>query len=370
MAEMAGMPAIESRPKPLPKVTFGMIVLNGMPFAPYNLRALLPLAHQVVVVEGAAPGARGNATADGHSRDGTLEELRRFALEEDPQGKLVIVTAEDEGHPNGFWPGEKDEQSQAYASRATGDYLWQVDVDEFYRPEDVHRVLELLAQRPSITAVTFPTLTFWGAPDCVTDGWFLRRGEANYHRLFKWGEGYRYAKHRPPTVLDGLGRDTREVCWFDARDTAGLGVVMFHYSLLFPFQAIEKVEYYSNWGVDGDWYPADAARRWLEESYLSLRRPYRVHNVWRYPSWLERFDGRHPSEAERLFADVAAGRVSVKRRSMADAERLLHSPVYSAGRWALEAAGPVDFAVRRLRWGAGPAARRLVSRLVGGGTEG
>ena len=48
---------------------------------------------------------------------------------------MTLVTAEDEGHPDGFWPGEKDEQSRAYASRATGDYLWQVDVDEFYRPE-------------------------------------------------------------------------------------------------------------------------------------------------------------------------------------------------------------------------------------------
>ena len=43
-----------------------------------------------------------------------------------------MVTAEECGHENGFWPGEKDEQSRAYAARATGDYLWQVDVDEFY----------------------------------------------------------------------------------------------------------------------------------------------------------------------------------------------------------------------------------------------
>ena len=50
----------------------------------------------------------------------------------EPEDELVIVTAEDDGHPNGFWPGEKDEQSRAYAKRATGDYLWQVDIDEFY----------------------------------------------------------------------------------------------------------------------------------------------------------------------------------------------------------------------------------------------
>ena len=33
----------------------------------------------------------------------------------------------------------------AYAERATGDYLWQVDMDEFYRPEEMHIVLDMLA---------------------------------------------------------------------------------------------------------------------------------------------------------------------------------------------------------------------------------
>ena len=94
--------------------------------------------------------------------------------DEDRDGKVRLVTAEDEGHPDGFWPGEKDEQSRAYATRAAGDYLWQVDVDEFYRPDDMRRILGLLAADPSIQAVTFPTVTFWGAPDCVADGWFLR----------------------------------------------------------------------------------------------------------------------------------------------------------------------------------------------------
>ena len=51
----------------LPRVSFGMIVLNGMPFVPYNLLALYPFAHQIIVVEGAAPGAAGIATPAGHS---------------------------------------------------------------------------------------------------------------------------------------------------------------------------------------------------------------------------------------------------------------------------------------------------------------
>jgi len=86
----------------LPKVTFGIIVLNGEPFTRYCLRALYPFAHEIIVVEGAAPAAVKVATPDGHSTDGTLETLYRFRAVEEPEGKVQIITRE------GFW-SEKDE---------------------------------------------------------------------------------------------------------------------------------------------------------------------------------------------------------------------------------------------------------------------
>lgn len=352
-----------------PKVTFGVIVLNGMPFLTYNLRALYSFAHQIIVVEGAARGAAGIAGADGHSCDGTLDELRRFAREEDPAGKLLVVTAEDEGHTDGFWPGEKNEQSRAYAARATGDYLWQVDVDEFYLPAHMQRMLDFLSAEPGVTAVTFPTLTFWGAPDCRVDGWFLRRGAAGYHRLFRWKPGSTYATHRPPTVLDPQGRDTRTVRWLDTAATARLGLALYHYSLLLPVQVAEKVEYYSKWGLyrdSRDSFEEAAGRRWLADSYVTLRRPYRVHNVYRHPSWLRRFRGPWPPQIACLWADISAGGVDVVPRPMEDAERLLGSPWYAAGRSALELWEPVDRWAWRARWQARPLASRAWRRIRDG----
>ncbi len=311
-----------------PRITFGMIVLNGEPFVRYNLRALYPFAHRIVVVEGAAPGAAAIATPDGHSRDGTLESLRRFRETEDPEGKVVVVTAEDEGHRDGFWPGEKDEQSRAYASRATGEYLWQVDVDEFYMPGDMAAVTTLLERDPEITAVSFRMLTFWGGFDYLTDGWYLRRGAAHYHRLFRWGPGYRYATHRPPTVRDPAGRDLREIRWLDGDSLARRGILLYHYSLLFPRQVEEKCEYYAS----AAWARAEEARKWADESYARLRRPFRVHNVYRFPSWLERHRGGHPPQVEELRRDIADGRVDVAVRRVDDVERILASPLYRAGR--------------------------------------
>lgn len=190
----------------MPRITFGMIVLNGEPFLRYNLRTLYPFAHEIILVEGAALAAANIATPDGHSLDNTLEIARQFKASEDPDGKLTIVTAEDEGYPNGFWPGEKHQQSQAYARRATGDYLWQVDVDEFYQPNHILFVLRMLTARPDITAVSFKMITFWGGFDYITDGWYLRQGAKIYRRLFKWGPDYCYVTHRPHSVQCSTAR--------------------------------------------------------------------------------------------------------------------------------------------------------------------
>ena len=128
-----------------PKITFGILALNAQPFLAANLRALYSFAHQIIVVEGAVRSANRLATPEGHSSDGTLEMLRRFCAEEDPQHKVEVVLAQDAGYTDGLWP-EKDEMSQAYAERATGDWLWQVDADEFYLPEDMVAVMAMLEQ--------------------------------------------------------------------------------------------------------------------------------------------------------------------------------------------------------------------------------
>ena len=313
----------------VPPVTFGIIVLNGEPFTKYCLRSLYPYAHEIIVVEGASPGAAGIATADGHSSDGTLAALREFKAQEDPDDKVILVTAEDEGHDDGFWPGEKDEQSRAYAGRATGDYLWQVDIDEFYRDRDMLVVLDTLERDERITAMSFRMLTFWGDPGYVVDGWQLRRGKDHYHRLFKWRPGYRYVSHRPPTVCDQDGVDLRDQVWLDVPATSALGVRLFHYSLLLPKQVREKGEYYKHAthsrSVSADW---DA---WMRQSFLTTEKPFRVHNLRAHPSWLLRYHGDHPEQVRSMMSDIRAGRVSAGLRQNDDVERLLRSWWYPLG---------------------------------------
>lgn len=315
-----------------PSVTFGIIVLNGQPFVPYCLRSIYPFAHRIIVVEGACEkGTKAIATPEGHSSDGTLESLQKFKNEEDPEDKVQIITRD------GFWK-EKDEQSQAYATLADGEYLWQVDIDEFYKPEDVRTVLEMLRQDPSITAVSFQQITFWGGFDYVTDGWYLRRGASTYHRLFKWGQGFKYTTHRPPTVVDSLGRNLRNIKWVNGKDLAAKGIYLYHYSLTFPKQVMDKCEYYKN----AEWASRPLAAQWAQDVFLNLKKPFRVHNVYEYPSWLNRFQGNHPFEIQRMQDDLDKRRLTFESRRTDDIETLLKSPSYKLRRFLLKALEPLD----------------------------
>lgn len=327
-----------------PRITFGMIVLNGEPFSRYNLRSIYPWAHQIIVVEGACKAAAAVATPDGHSTDDTLEVLRRFQTKEDPDKKVTIVTAEDEGHPDGFWPGEKDEMSQAYAKRAVGNYLWQVDSDEFYREEDMPKIMQLLTDGPD--AISFPTLHFWGSPNYVTDGFnMICNRYREYHRLFRWGPGYTYATHRPPKVLDADGVDLRDKRWLDADDMDRNGVSMYHYSFLFPHQVLHKVCYYATPGTAGN-TPGMAGNgyqhgvlpqvgSWEERTYGRLERPFHAHIVQTHISWLHRFRGTSPGQVVRMMEDIAGSRLPVETRDCSDIEALLARPSYQCSVFGL-----------------------------------
>jgi hypothetical protein len=325
-------------------ISFGIIALNAQPFLEYNLRALYPFAHQLLVVEGATEAARSLATEDGHSKDGTLKMLKEFRATQDSKHKLSVITAQDEGFENGFWP-EKDQMSHAYAKRATGDWLWQVDSDEFYIHEDLQAVCQLLERNPQITAVSFPYLEFFGGFDYVITGKWHLIEHPRFHRLFRWASGYSYAKHRPPTVVDENGIDLRKRNWLKNPRNGNKKISLFHYSYVFPKQALQKVGYYSNVA----WTDAFRKNRmWFEESYMALEKPLFLgeRGKWIF-QWLERFRGKHPSIIEQLRDDIREGRVKEPLRQTEDLENLLKSPIYWLITRMLRVVMPVYWRLRR-----------------------
>jgi hypothetical protein len=335
------------------KVSFGIIVFNGEPFTRYCLRQLYPFAHEILVVEGATESARHLASETGHSTDGTLEVLFRFKEEEDPEDKVVLITKE------GCWE-EKDEMSQAYAIRATGDYLWQVDIDEFYRWEDMRAVLEILQRRPEVTSVSFKTYTFWGRPEYTVHTYKQRTRHGDFHRLFRWGPGCRYISHRPPTVVDEKGRDLRSLRPIPSNEMARRGIYLYHYSMLFPKQVREKCLYYENL----PWRETEGLTNWAERNYFALSNPFNVGLPRDVPSWIQRFHGDHPEAICQLMEDVESGRVGISFRNREDVEDLLNSTSYRAKRFLLR-----SYPVYVIWWAVGPYGRHrlliMLRRLFG-----
>lgn len=321
-----------SMSRQIPHITIGMIVLNGEPFTSYNLRSIYPWAHQIIVVEGACTAASMVADSKGHSIDGTLELLRRFKAEEDPDNKITIVTAEDEGHPDGFWPGEKHEMSQAYAKRATGNYLWQIDVDEFYHEKDIHSILSYLTAGASM--ISFPMLSFWGGLDYLENGEFLRNIFASVKRIFAWSPGYRYTNHRPPTIVDAQGNGLHGQWVVSAKELKRKKIFMYHYSMLLPKQVRDKCSYYSR----VNWAAFKNMELWAKETYFELKHPFAVCNTLNMSlSWLQEYHGMHPSQILAMVKYIRASQYpTIELRPTDDIARIIRTPQYRLGRFMRE----------------------------------
>lgn len=317
----------------MPRISFGMIVLNGEPFIRFNLRAIYPFAHEVIVVEGASPKATHMATENGHSQDGTLAVLQRFKDEEDPHNRVKVITAEDEGYPDGFWPGEKDEQSRAYAKRATGDWLWQVDVDEFYLPNDMSRVCSYLDRHPRTTCLTFNAHYFWGGCGYVVEGGLMMhrlfQGEpwGAYRRVFQWRPEYEYASHRPPTITDRHGSDiTRENLRNMTRTPVGKSIYMYHYSMLFPSQFTRKGAYYENQPWSWDKGRLAKYKELLEE--VNPDNAFSIFDHHGTKNWLQRSRAKHPPEIVKMLSEISSGHLGIEMRRTDDIESLINDPTF------------------------------------------
>jgi len=305
------------------KISFGIIVLNGEPFTKYALRQIYPYAHEIIIVEGGSRKAI-DVAPNGKSIDGTIESIAEFIEKEDASKKIKFISAK------GFWK-DKDEQSSIFFREATGDYVWEIDIDEFYKNKDIEHIINLLEKNPDIDAISFEEILFWGGFNYKCDGIFLRDVFTEVFRIFKWRPGYKYVGHRPPTVLDENGINLKDKMWITGKRLAKQKIYMYHYCLVFPKQVKEKSNYYSR--------PQEASYKkmnsWAQDSYFSLKKPFNVHNIYKYPSWLTRYSGNHPEQIQQMNNDIISGNLKIETRSEEDVRAITNSFYYKLIRFIL-----------------------------------
>ena len=274
------------------KLSACMIVLNGMPYMPYLLRGIYPVMDEIIIVEGAVETTAELADKNGHSTDGTVEAIRHFS---DPERKIKLIQID------GYWP-EKNEMCFAFAEACTGDYLWQMDADEFYKPRDMLWLKDYLAQNREVGAVSFTFLNFFGGMQSITNGAWFYYNRSQIWRLLRWGKGYRYVTYRQPTALDESGVDTKDYPVLHGNMLSRkYGIYTYHYSYVTRAQVAEKMHYHQRYKKGGFLY-IDDYDEWYQNHFQTFT-PWRVHPDERPMSWLEPFRGQHPEVIQQLIAD-------------------------------------------------------------------
>lgn len=213
------------------KIAFGMIVFEGDYVLKQCLEQVYPFASQILIAEG--PVSYWQKQGKTTSTDNTNKILDEFP---DPDNKIKII----HGQFN-----EKDDQCRAYMKHINEDidYVWNLDSDEVYKTEDLKKIIKFLEDE-NPTSVGIQSCSFYGGFDDYLTGFELNRD--NFLRIFKYTKGATWLTHRPPTIQypsnSGIIRKHVD------SDTLynKLGVMMYHYSYVFPHQVAKKVGYYKD----------------------------------------------------------------------------------------------------------------------------
>lgn len=272
------------------KIAFGMIVLNGNYVLKEALESIYPYANQILISEGPVEWWQSQGVTT--STDGTNEIIDNFP---DPGNKITIVHSTYK---------EKDEQCQAYMQHLNddNDYIWNLDSDEIFKPEDIEKIIELLEIK-KYTTVSFKSLSFYGGFDDVISGF---EENVPFIRIRKIYPGSYWKTHRPPTIAHKLGTKLLPEKVLDFNTLANTyGIRMYHYSYVFPNQVSQKIMYYKK-AISKD----DAIDNYFNEVYLpwvSSNSEYRkkieqkyqgVHEFKphkRTPTFTRKFEGNHPN---------------------------------------------------------------------------
>lgn len=281
------------------KISFGMIVFNGNQVLKECLESIYPYAHEILIAEGPVKywQDKGHTT----STDGTNEILHNFP---DPENKIKI----NHGQYN-----EKEHQCNEYIKMIDikSDYIWHIDCDEIYKPEDIEKIIELL-KKEKYTKVGFKTYSFFGGFDRYIGG-FVENFE--FIRIFKYEYGAYWNNHRPPDLYYPTTK--RRKSQFKHKYLMGeeldkIGIRIYHYSWISQNQVYNKMEYYKDnisRDISIDNYMNDLYLPWVngdENIKMEIENKYNgVHEFkpeFRTETFTKKFEIEHPEVIKKIIS--------------------------------------------------------------------
>lgn len=237
------------------------LVLDGEPFIERHLPIFEKLSCKWTwhIVHGAAANTGSTSWCRPQeprlSRDGTSEYVN--SIVKHPNVKI---------YQRQLWLGGKDEMANAPLKNITEPcVLLQVDVDEFYTPEQIDKIVQTFEERPDIYRMYFWCRYFLG-PDIVStsqNGYGNNLGE--WLRAFRFEPGMKFDKHEPPVLGNNskglsLGRDA----------TRSLGLVFDHCAWQLEKQVAFKEKFYGYQNARLYWRRLQENKTWPVKLRLFL----------------------------------------------------------------------------------------------------
>jgi len=183
----------------IPKVTIGIIALNEEEYIHACLKNIYAwdCCHEIIIVEGSTDLWReanpDTVMPNGSSKDQTVEIIKNFP---DPHHKITLI--------QGKWKDKKQMRNE-YLKRATGEFLFLKDADEFYTQNDLEKLKNLLIDKGNeIEELSIPHIIFWHDFDKkLTGGRFTRVVMERFWKLHINGEKIKLKSHSEMCKADG-----------------------------------------------------------------------------------------------------------------------------------------------------------------------
>jgi ADP-heptose:LPS heptosyltransferase len=183
------------------------------------------------------------------STDGTKEFLEGLKKE---FGERISLYRPPGAEP---WPGKKAMIDCFLPQLEDGCLLWQLDVDEFWAPDQVRQIAAEFKKRPELTAGWFDCDYFFGWDRCSSrPGVFGNFREYEWLRVWRYQKGDSWGSHEPPRLnrnseSGNRKEDVGRINPLLQKETRARGWKFQHYALTDRAQMEFKEIYYGHRGL-------------------------------------------------------------------------------------------------------------------------
>lgn len=247
------------------KITYGIIVINGMPFIKHQLKLIYDHAYQIIICEG-GDNIWNEINGYRRSTDGTIEYIKSF---NDPQNKIKFIQKD--------WKN-KNEMCHEYSKHATGDIIWHIDVDEFVDPNHIPFIKkQFINKRNQILSI--PNFIMWGDTSTIVEASHNNKWVTNwfsFERIFRRCPG-KWIHHIPQRgYYDPQNQTVLPAPTVGPDIFKSEGIFIYHFSYILPNSVKAKIKYY-NYRIPGciknNWYEEvfnkfkDNKQNWMQTDF-------------------------------------------------------------------------------------------------------